>query len=259
MVGNHNRRAGQSLFTFFSGQTAASLFFLGMGLLVSYDTSGQSSHGILRKGDKKYDKGLYAEAETEYRKAGEAGADASYNLGNALMQQQRSEEAVVQYEKAASKAANEMGKADAYHNLGNAHYQLKQYDKSIEAYKKALKADPGAADTRHNLALAQYQLKKTQQQQKQQEQQQQQQNASKPQNQEDKNQKKPSPGQDSKEKSDQSDENAAAESSEKTPPSGQLKNDEVEKMLQIMDQEEKRVQKKMHKGRGQKVPSEKDW
>jgi Ca-activated chloride channel family protein len=255
MVGSHNRRAGKSLFTFFSGQTAVSLFFLGMGLLVSYDTSGQSSHGILRKGDKKYDKGLYAEAETEYRKAGEDGADASYNLGNALMQQQRSEEAVVQYEKAAaSKATNEMGKADAYHNLGNAHYQLKQYDKSIEAYKKALKADPGAADTRHNLALAQYQLKKTQQQQKQK-----QQNAAKPQNQEDKNQKKPSPGQDSQEKSDQSNENAAPESSEKTSPSGQLKNDEVEKMLQIMDQEEKRVQKKMHKGRGQKVPSEKDW
>ncbi len=117
---------------------------------------GQSPHKNLRQGDKYYYQNNYVQAEEAYRKAlqdDEKSVNANHNLGNALYNQERYEEAVKYFENAAITSTNEAEKADAYHNLGNAYLSQvptvekpeqgqEVLQKSIEAYKQSLKNNP---------------------------------------------------------------------------------------------------------------------
>ena len=105
---------------------------------------GQSVHKNLRNGDMLYGYGKYQEAETEYRKADNAKSSvkSSYNLGNALIKQERYEEAAKKYDEAASKATNDKERGDIYYNQGNALYKKQQFQESVDAYKKSLKYQP---------------------------------------------------------------------------------------------------------------------
>ena len=201
----------------------------------------QSAHKLLREGDAFYDKKEFAEAEKSYRKAEAAGKGSDYNLGNTLMQQERYPEAVKAYGDAVQKAGTAAEKADALHNQGNAYFQMKDYTKSIDSYKQALTLDAESADTRENLALAKWQLKK-QQQQEQQRQQQNKEQQQQPSG--DKNQDKESPNQR---------EATTPQNSQNKPSAAD------EKLLQLMDQEERRVQQKWHQRNGKKKPRDKDW
>ena len=132
----------------------------------------QKDHSLLRKGDKDYKSQDYGEAEEHYRKALEKKntSKGNYNLGNAIYQQDRYDEAVRRYENAISSTSDEATRAKAYHNLGNAYFNQEDYEKSVEAYKNALRLNPKDLETKINLAQAQ-RLKLQQQQQQQQQQQ----------------------------------------------------------------------------------------
>jgi len=145
--------------------------FLFMALsLAGICTRGQSNHQLLKRGDQAYLKQDFNRAEENYRRALENKKDekTTYNLGNAVIEQNRPDEAIPLYEDAAKKQNDPTLRARAWHNLGNAFYLKKDYQNSVNAYKEALKVKPDDLDTKKNLVLAKKQLLKQQQQQQQQ-------------------------------------------------------------------------------------------
>ena len=146
-------------------------------LLAASAASGQkTARDYLRSGNKLYKDSLFVKAEVDYRKALEQdpkSTDALYNLGNALLMQQKAKEAMEQFE-AASRLETDKGKlAQIFHNMGVILQSSKQYPQCIEAYKQSLRNNPHDDETRYNLALAQKLLKDQQQDQQNQDQNQQ--------------------------------------------------------------------------------------
>ena len=126
----------------------------------------------VRAGNKAYKQEKYTDAEIDYRRAIKENArssEAAYNLGNALLRQNKAQEAVEQYQIAIQNEKDKTNLSKAWHNTGNVFLAtatanedtppdagtLKQ---SIEAYKNALRNSPHDDETRYNLALAQKML-----------------------------------------------------------------------------------------------------
>jgi tetratricopeptide (TPR) repeat protein len=224
--------------------------------------AAQEAHSHLRKADKAYKNGNYAEAEINYRKAleQEPAANSSYNLGNTTYRQQRFDEALKHYETAAADAKDKSTKAKAYHNLGNAHFKAGNYEKSIEAYKNALRLNPQDQDTRQNLVNALRKLPPpSASQQPQNQQDKKDQGKDQPQKQQGNNNQQPqrqpqTPQPQSVQQQEQSPDNGKSQAA------GSLDREQARKMLEIMDQEEQRVQQKLRKAQGrQGRRTNKDW
>ena len=116
----------------------------------------------LRYGNRMYRDSLYDKAEVSYRKAIElnpSSAEAIYNLGNALLMQTKTKEALEQYQIAAKMEQTKPRMAQTYHNAGVVLQGQQQFAEAIEMYKQALRNNPADNETRYNLALSQYQLK----------------------------------------------------------------------------------------------------
>lgn len=127
----------------------------------------KAERDYIRKGNRQYHDSVFVDAEVSYRKALEANptsAMSRYNLGNALLYQDKPQEALKEYE-AASKMEHDKGKlASIYHNAGVIMQAAKEYQKAIEAYKESLRNNPSDHETRYNLALCQKMLKDQEQQ-----------------------------------------------------------------------------------------------
>jgi len=227
----------------------------------------QSAHKSLRNGDMLYGYGKYSEAETEYRKAESAKSSvkSAYNLGNTLMNQERYDEAAKKYTDAAAKATTDKERANIYHNQGNALYKKQQYQESVNAYKQALKYNPDDAATKENMAIARRELKKQQQQQKDKQnqknndqnkdQKKDQQDKEKDQNHKDQQDKNDQENKDQQQQNDQSQEN----DKNKQPSDKKMSKQDAQKLLEIMDNEEKKVQQKMRRVDGKSKKLKKDW
>ena len=145
-------------------------------LIVPTLAFAQSDRHFIRTGNKLYRNQNYPKAEVEYRKAmSQNGSNAHtvYNLGNALMMQQKDSAAIVQLENAGKMEANKTRKAMAYHNIGTICQRHQLYGDAIKAYEEALRNNPNDNETRYNLALCKRLNKNNKEQQKQQQQQQQ--------------------------------------------------------------------------------------
>ena len=220
-------------------------------LMVSAMAFGQKTvRDYLRSGNKLYKDSTFVKAEVDYRKALELdpkSTDAMYNLGNALLMQQKAKDAMEQFE-AASKVEKDKKKlSQIYHNMGVILQSSKQYPQCIEAYKKALRNNPADDETRYNLALAQKLLKDQQQNQDQNKQQEQKQDKK-----DDDKQQKNKEQQDQKKKDQQNQQQQQNQN--------QMSKQNAEQLLKAAMQDEKNVQDKVKKGvriQGRKL--EKDW
>jgi len=213
----------------------------------------QSAHKKLREGDLLYDQGEFLAAEEAYRKAGakDEEAKADYNLGNAIYQQERYDEAVKYYEAAAEAAKDPAEKANAYYNLGNTHFKAQALDKSIDAYKNALKLEPDDLDTKKNLTMA---LQKLRQQQQQQQQQQPQQQQNK-----DQQQQQPQPQEDQQKQNPQQQNAQSQQEAQPKESNEDLTKEEAEELLRIIDNEDSKVQEKLRKSTANPKKPVKDW
>ena len=145
-------------------------------LIVPTLAFAQSDRHFIRTGNKLYRNQNYPKAEVEYRKAmsqNGSNAHAVYNLGNALMMQQKDSAAIVQLENAGKMEANKTRKAMAYHNIGTICQRHQLYGDAIKAYEEALRNNPNDNETRYNLALCKRLNKNNKEKQKQQQKQQQ--------------------------------------------------------------------------------------
>jgi len=146
------------------------LISLALALLTAM-AHAQLGSNPLAEGNESYEQEKFDEAEVDYRKAIDKEEDfspkAEFNLGDALYRQNRLDEAANQFAKVAEMTEDKDLKARALHNLGNTHVQNKKLKEAVEAYKQALKANPKAEETRRNLARTLRKLKQQQQQQNQ--------------------------------------------------------------------------------------------
>ena len=144
----------------FGTRKQAALLLLLLGVA---SASAQADRQYIRQGNKQFNAGDYPNAEVSYRKALEKNprnAQALYNLGNALLAQQKDSAAVEQFESAAKIETNPQRKYQSFHNLGVICQNHKMYGEAIEAYKNALRLNPNDDETRYNLVLCKHQKQK---------------------------------------------------------------------------------------------------
>ena len=217
----------------FGSKKAVAGMFL---LFVAVSASAQSDRQYVRQGNKQFKTGDFANAEVSYRKAIEKNPrnpQAVYNLGNALLAQNKDSAAVVQFESAAKLETNPMRRYQSFHNLGVICQSHKMYGEAIEAYKNALRLNPDDDETRYNLVLCQRQKQKQDQNQQNQDQQ----------NKDD--QKK-----DDK-KDQQQDKDKQEQQKKQEQPKPQMSKENAEQLLNAAMQQEKQTQDRMKKAQQQ--------
>ena len=210
----------------------------------------KTDRDYLRSGNKLYNDSLFIKAEVDYRKALEINpksTDAMFNLANALLMQQKAQEAMEQYESVSKIEKDKEKLAQIYHNMGVILQSSKQLPQCIEAYKESLRNNPKDDETRYNLALAQKQLKDQQQDQQNQDQQQQQQEQKE--EKQDQNKDQQEQNQDQQQQPQQQQQNK-----------NEMSKENAQQLLNAVMQDEKNVQDKVKKQiqiQGKKL--EKDW
>ncbi|MBP3614670.1 MAG: tetratricopeptide repeat protein [Bacteroidaceae bacterium] len=229
------------------------IYLLLLLLPVTTMTAQKSYREHLRSGNRIYSDSIYDKSEVEYRKAIEKDgkdADAHFNLGNALLFQNKAEEALKEYELAAMYETDKERLAQVYHNTGVLMQAAKDYKNAVEAYKQSLRNNPNDHETRYNLALAMSQLKKEEQQnqdQQQDKQDEQQQQEQQQQNQDQQQQKDRQQQQKDQQQQQQNQQQ-------------QMSKENAEQLLEAAMQDEKETQervKKLLQLKGKKL--EKDW
>ena len=125
-------------------------------LYVATMSYAQTDRQFVRNGNKHFYKQQYDKAEVQYRKAvsnNPSNPQALYNLGCALMMQNKDSAAIVQYQKATKVEKNKLRLASVYHNIGVICQNHKMYGDAIKAYEQSLRNNPKDNETRYNLAL----------------------------------------------------------------------------------------------------------
>ncbi len=220
------------------------LAVLSFAMLSAQPAAAQTDRQLVRQGNKHFQRGDYEQAEVAYSKAVEKNdknPQAHYNLGNALLSQQKDSAAIEQFQKSGQLETNPLRKAQSYHNIGVVCQKHKMYGEAIEAYKQALRLNPNDDETRYNLVLCKHEKQK-QDQQNQQNQQNQQQDKQKQ----------------DKQKQDQQKQQNKQQQQEQKP---QMSRENAEQLLNAAMQQEKQTQQRMKEAQkqGQRRQNEKNW
>ena len=222
-----------------------------MGLIAVHSSffigsiAAQTDRQYVREGNKLFVKGDFEKAEVAYAKAiekNDKNPQAHYNLGNALMAQQKDSAAVEQFQQAGQLETNPLRRYQSFHNTGVICQRHKMYGEAIEAYKQALRLNPNDDETRYNLVLCKHEKQKQDQQNKDQQQQQQQQDQQK---------------QDQQQQ--QQDQKKDEQKQQQQQP--KMSKENAEQLLQAAMQEEKQTQKRMKEAQkqGQRRQNDKNW
>ena len=252
-------------------------------LLMTNTLLAQSTHEYLLSGTDAYQSGDFEGSETAFRAAeatDNTAAKVYYNLGNALFRQKKYDQAALQFDKVAASSSDNKLVAQAFYNKGNTQLEKaksagtnpmqqampgagkeqadpqKLLKNAITSYQEALKRTPRDYDAKNNLALAYRMLRQQQQQQ----QQQQQENKDNKDNKDDKDNKEDKQdqkeNQDQQQNKDQKQEDSKSKPAEKQP----MKKDEVDRLMDMIEQEDKRVQEKlMQKMKAKQRTTDKAW
>jgi len=222
----------------------------------------QSVRSLIGDGNSAYQERRYADAEARYREAlgeDQALVPGHFNLGNALERQGKYEEAVRQFDITDASAPEPVTKAHARYNKGNALFDAGQYREAADAFIESLKLTPDDQDAKFNLSLALKKLQEQQQQQqqdknKQQQKNDQQQDKNKQQNKDQQEQNKQQQQQD-KNKQEQNPERERASSA----PQKTMSKADAERILEVLRNSEKDIQKKLRARQATRPKTDKDW
>ena len=253
-------------------------------VFISFSCFAQSERKAARSGNKNYNAGNFVDAEINYKKALEKNSDlleAQFNLGDALVRQERYEEALESFEKVKSESNSNLMKANALHNMGNIMLSQQDLEGAEESYKNALRLNPKDKETRYNYA---YVKNLIQQQQEDEENQDENQEKNQDENQEknqdenqeknqDENQEKnqDEDGQDEGNNNEEKDDNKGKTDAEESDnenqkkqtqePKNKLSQGEAKKILEALNKQENKLQEKLkkHQLKGKKLKIEKDW
>ena len=212
-------------------------------LAVCAAVSAQNDRQLIREGNRLYRQKQYAQAEVLYRKAIAKKADnpqAVYNLGCALMMQQKDSAAIVQYENATKLEKNKLRQSKSWHNIGVMCQSHKMYGEAVRAYEQSLRLNPSDDATRYNLALCKQLNKNNPQQDK---------------NQQDKKNEEKEDDKGQQQKKDKKDQQKEEQ------PKEQMSKDNAERLLDAAVQNEKATQQRLKKALQQprKKQLQKNW
>lgn len=218
-------------------------YILVIMLAVCAAVSAQNDRQLIREGNRLYRQKQYAQAEVLYRKAIAKKADnpqAVYNLGCALMMQQKDSAAIVQYENATKLEKNKLRQSKSWHNIGVMCQSHKMYGEAVRAYEQSLRLNPSDDETRYNLALCKQLNKNNPQQDK---------------NQQDKKNEEKEDDKVQQQKKDKKDQQKEEQ------PKEQMSKDNAERLLDAAVQNEKATQQRLKKALQQprKKQLQKNW
>lgn len=206
------------------------LIALTVFVIMAFNSFAQNDRQYIRNGNKLFRQQNYPKAEAEYRKAlakNSSNTQAAYNLGCALMQQQKDSAAIVQFENVGKIEKSQLRKSMAYHNIGVICQKHQMFSEAIEAYKESLRNNPSDNETRYNLELCKRQLKN------------QNGGSNKNKEKEDKNKEQ------QKEQSEKQDKQKNDNKQKQQKPQQQMSKENAEQMLNAAMQEEKATQQKL--------------
>jgi tetratricopeptide (TPR) repeat protein len=223
-----------------------------------FNSSAQSTRGLINDGVDLYKGQKFADAEVNFKKGAEKSPEsfeAKFNLGDAYYKQQRYDEAIKSFQSALVNARNDEERAKIFHNVGNSLLKSQKIKESIGAYKEALKLNPNDQETKYNLSYALEMLKNQDQnqQQNQQNDQNKDENQDQQQNQDQQNQDQQKQDQQQQEQQEQQQQQSQQQKEQ------ELTKQEAEKILEALKNNEKDLQKQLRKIKGQRVKTEKDW
>lgn len=213
--------------------------FILIAIFASSAAFAQTDRQYIRNGNKPFHQQNYAKAEVEYRKAiskNPNNSQAIYNLGNALLMQQKDSAATSLFQKSGKIEKSKIRKAMSYHNIGVICQKHQMYGEAINAYKEALRNNPNDNETRYNLALCKKLLKNQPKDKNKQN------NKQKDKNNKDKNKK-------DKNKDKQNNKNKDQDKQDKKQqqPKDRMSKDNAEQLLNAAMQEEKATQQRISK------------
>ena len=278
--------------------TYKTYIFIVLTLGSFFSVIAQSERKMTRNGNTNYETGNFIDAEINYKKALEKNSDlleAQFNLGDALVKQERFDEALEAFEKVSASTEDQNLKANALHNKGNVLLSQQDLEGAIESYKDALRVNPKDHETRYNYTYVKKLLEEQQQKQDQEKNEDNQENKDDQeqneenkdngdQNNENSKNKDQENSENEDEKQDQQDEgdnnedqmeqdqqdkgqtdgedsNEENQGEQPKPRENKLSPEEAQRLLDALNQQEEKVQDKMkkHKLKGVKVKIEKDW
>lgn len=216
--------------------------------LVSLSVAAQTDRDHVRRGNRLMRDTLFAKAQVEYQKAIEkdnTNAIAHYNMGNALMYQNKAEDALKEFDTATKFEKNKIRLSKMYHNMGVLLQSAKQYDKALACYKNSLRNNPACNETRYNYALCLYMLK----------------NGA---GQDNQNQQQDQNGKDDKkeqQKQEQQKQDKKNDQKQKEEPKPDMSKENAEQMLKAAMQDEKSTQEKLQRAlqQPQRKHLQKQW
>ncbi len=218
-----------------------------------------------RRANEAYQRGDFAAAEQAYLKAIEqnpSDARLYFNLGNALAQQKKFDEAAAAFERFKDQTNDPVERAKADYNLGNIYGNQKKWDRAAEQYRQALRQNPDDPEAKYNFEYSNRMLQEQQQQQQQQNQNQKQDQQNQDQ-QGEQQQSKPEQGDDEQQNGQEQQEQQQQESSgsdsqqqQQQPPRNpnEMTKEEADRILNALDNKEQDLLKDYHKN---KIPSKK--
>ena len=109
-------------------------------MLFSLTAFSQTDRDYIRRGNRLMRDSIYDKAQVEYQKAIEkdnTNPISHYNLGNALLYQNKAEDAMKEYETAARLEKDKGRLAQIYHNMGVLLQSAKQFDKAVACYRNS--------------------------------------------------------------------------------------------------------------------------
>ena len=211
--------------------------FILIATFASSAAFAQADRQYIRNGNKLFHQQNYAKAEVEYRKAiskNPNNSQAIYNLGNALLMQQKDSAATSLFQKSGKIEKSKIRKAMSYHNIGVICQKHQMYGEAINAYKEALRNNPNDNETRYNLALCKKLLKNQPKDKNKQN------NKQKDKNNKDKNKK-------NKDKQNNKNKDQDKQDKKQQQPKDRMSKDNAEQLLNAAMQEEKATQQRISK------------
>jgi Ca-activated chloride channel family protein len=205
----------------------------------------QSVRSLVNKGNDLYNEGKYTDAEVNYRKAlekNQALIPGKFNLGNVLHKEGKLDDAVKEYEATLQPGTPKETKAKAHYNIGNSYLREQKYREAINSYVESLKLSPDDYDAKYNLSYALRMLRQQQQQQQNKNQNKQDQKKDQQQNQQ-----------------QQQEQQQQKQEQQQQRQEKQISKADAQRILDVLKNSERDVQKKLRARPAARPRTDKDW